>query len=308
MTSKLSELIDDALARSGRNRNGLASLLGLSRATLWRKLNGGSLDVGFLRELASATDISYAVILRSALLDTGAIESVGELLEDLPMTVVAEVRADFYAEVTSARVFTDETAARQYADVADEISTDSAEWYLSCPVVAINPAAEDFAEIYTATWWNRSRGVTARLSRRVKRAVVDQFDEDGLASSFVVTRAATDDGEWVTRVCLDGTDEQWVRAAVAERVEQYAAEGVLASADLKAEGVGFYTPVVWDSPSPPPPRPSDGPTGITKEKLLAIARQMSSVPYQWGGGGSNSLGENDSESSVLYVRTRHEQR
>lgn len=314
-SSALSALIEEQLSVRGISRNELVTSLGVSRATLWRKLSAKNtpLDVDFLHSLASAIDVPYPQILRAALLDSGAITTTAELIDGLALTAVTTTGAP--VDVESVVVFTDSESAGNYAELADEINTaPGGRWFQASPIMAINPTLT-YTRLYTAEWSNQSRTVTTS-SRRVA-ALPESLAADGLDPTFSITTATSEEAgidSMITDISLCGNSADRVRDAVTAHVNELANLGRLAPPDFNARPNGFmdrmadFAYSAWRAPTESNPQPMSSETLAkltdTGFKLTAAAAKLKDVPYQWGGGPApreTPATRNDDQAGNIHV-------
>lgn len=287
-------LVDDFLVRTNTTRPALADALNTSRATLWRKLSDmHTIDVGFLQRLAEATDISYPSLVRAALLDTGTITTISELVDGLPLTAVVTVDTDGPSEITAAAVFTSRTAADDYVEVAQEINTTYGRTVGQCVVTAVDPSQESlgYCTIYTAHWDNQSGVVSVTPRRTASRPA--EFAADGLAATFTITTASSPaDGveNLIVAVSLTGSDPSAARDTLTGRISELASEGQLAPQTFNPYPGGFMDRVADLAATRIHHPPNQAETRSTSEaipapssKLVATANKLSAIPYRWGG-------------------------
>ena len=237
--NRVTTLITDALRATGTSRDALAKTLGLSRTTLWRKL--AKLDPATLRRVAQAAGLEYPALLRAAMLDAELIGSPAELLDGMTIVPVIRVVSDGPARAEVAAVFADPDRARGYAELANELDTDSDADYQT-DAIDIDTAAElDHVTVYTAHWTCRTDtiAVSARRYQQLPNALdnTDGISPDVWASAADhIDNPATVDN--ITALSVDATSESAARSALAATVDQLRATGRLAQLGSQSSSGG----------------------------------------------------------------------
>lgn len=209
--------LDALLAAHGTNRLGVAALLDISPRTVTRNLRTAA--PATLRALAAALNTPYSTLLRAALLDNGTIDTIDELLQDLPLHVVGSSDGQFLID----GIFTNADDADAWRTTADRIRDTDAH---TVPTALLTAGALPEHVTITEMVWRHSNDQTTRWSRTLQSRPVSWGS--GTTSSIEITCAADANHGGATRIACSALNSITADRHVTDTVLALRRYGLLA--------------------------------------------------------------------------------